>query len=207
VHVQWCIRGVADPPQQWLDQLFTSVGLICGWWRAQPDGELPAAEIQLRLDQFQLDLHQNAFNARDPRFGPALVHDTTPFISLSAGAVSREMLMHTNVVHRAQFIASEFATRYGTVDGVLIYCWVITSTMPAVPIVGVAEEVRDLNSGRAYSAFQLEGEVAAKIEVPARQLYAYEPVRRVGLRYQPGPAVFNPRFVFPDPLAEIRSFL
>jgi len=207
LHVQWCVRGIARPDSDWLNRLFSSAGLVCGWWRARPDGTLPAAEIQLRLDQLQLDLHQNAFYAVDPRFGPERVQDTTPFVSLSAGAVSRETLLHTNVAHRAQFVASEFATDYGRCDGVLVYCWVITSTVPAVPIVGVAEELRDLNSGRAYSAFQLEGEVAAKIEVPARQLYAYQPVRRIGLRYETGSAVFNPRFVSPDPLSEIRSFL
>jgi hypothetical protein len=154
----------------------------------------------------QLSLHQNWFNFPDPRF-PGLVRDTTPFISLSAGAVSRDLRYRANIVHRAQMIASDFATQYGRVRGVLIYCWVVTSTVPAAPIEAVAEELRDLNSNRPFSVFQLEGEVAAKIRVPARQLYAYQWVERQGLSYKVDPAVFSPSFVAPEPLSDIRAYL
>jgi hypothetical protein len=121
--------------------------------------------------------------------------------------VSREIQYRANVVHRAQMVASEFATDYGRTRGVLIYCWVVTSTVPAVSIEGVAEELRDLNSNRPYSAFQLEGEVAAKIRVPARQLYAYQWVELRGLTYRLEPAEFNPTFAPPSPLSDIRAAL
>ena len=39
---------------------------------------------------------------------------------------------------------------------------------------GVAEEVRDLNTYRRYSPFQTEGEVTAKVIVPANQILGYE---------------------------------
>jgi hypothetical protein len=207
MHVQWCVRGVARPSPGWLHGLFSSAGLICGWWWNTPHGFLPVDGIAERLDALQLDLHQNWFDQPDPRFGPALVRESTPFVSLSAGVVSREIRYRANVVHRAQFIASDFATDYGQTRGVLIYCWVVTSTVPAVSIEAVAEELRDLNSARPYSAFQLEGEVAAKIRVPARQLYAYQWVERHGLGYRVDPAQFNPTFAAPTPLSDIRAFL
>lgn len=207
MHVQWCVRGVARPDPNWLKSLFSSGGLTCGWWWNRPDGNLPTAEIADRLDDLQLYLHQNWFDQPDPRFSPGSVRQNTPFISLSAGVVSREVRFAANVVHRAQLIASEFATLYGRVPGVLIYCWVVTSTVPAVSIEAVAEELRDLNSNRPYSALQLEGEVAAKIRVPATQLYAYQRVRRRGLSYRLDRTVFNPTFTPPVPLSDIRAFL
>jgi hypothetical protein len=85
-----------------------------------------------------------------------LVRENSPFVSLSAGAVSREIRYRANVLHRAQLVANEFATQYGQVRGALIYCWVVTSPLPAVPIEAVAEELRDLNSNRPYSAFNLK---------------------------------------------------
>jgi hypothetical protein len=206
MHVQWCVRGMAQPDPAWLRDLFSSGGLICGWWWNSPSGALPAAGIAERLDDMQLYLHQNWFDLPDPRFG-GLVRQNTPFVSLSAGAVSREIRYRANVLHRAQLIASEFATQYGQVRGVLIYCWVVASPLPAVPIEAVAEELRDLNSNRPYSAFQLEGEVAAKIRVPPRQLYAYQWVERRGLSYQVESAVFSPVFAAPTPLSDIRAFL
>jgi len=42
---------------------------------------------------------------------------------------------------------------------------------PAVEISHMAEEVRELNIYRRYSAFQTEGEIVAKIEVSARQIH------------------------------------
>jgi hypothetical protein len=206
MHVQWCVRGIAEPDPAWLNGLFSSEGLICGWWRSSPSGSLPAGGIAERLDDMQLYLHQNWFSLPDPRFG-GVVRDSTPFVSLSAGAVSREIRFRANILHRAQLVASEFATQDGRVRGVLIYCWVVTSTVPAVSIEAVAEELRDLNSNRPYSAFQLEGEVAAKIRVPARQLYAYQWVERRGLSYQVQPAVFSPTFAAPAPLSDIRAFI
>jgi hypothetical protein len=53
----------------------------------------------------------------------------------------------------------------------------------------------------------LEGEVAAKIRVPARQLYAYQWVERRGLTYRLEPAEFNPSFAPPSPLSDIRAAL
>lgn len=207
MHVQWCVRGLADPSDGWLRSLFSGEGLVCGWWRRPlPPVLRLLGDVADRLDDLQLFLHQNSFNSPDLRFS-GFVCDTTPFLSLSAGAVSRELRLRANVVHRAQLIASDFATRYGTTRGILIYCWVTTSTVPAVSIEAVAEELRDLNSNRPYSAFQLEGEVAAKLRVPARQLYAYQWVERRGLAYQVAPAVFNHAFSTPQPLSDIRSFL
>ena len=49
--------------------------------------------------------------------------------------------------------------------------------------------------------------MAAKLRVPARQLYAYQWVELRGLLYEVKPAIFNPTFAPPEPLSDIRAFL
>jgi hypothetical protein len=95
----------------------------------------------------------------------------TPFISLSAGTVERDKVMQTNITHTARETALGFGSGFGTHRTTYIYrCWVIVAPRQAVSIEGVAEEVRELTTYRSYSAFQLEGEVVAKISIPANQV-------------------------------------
>ena len=67
---------------------------------------------------------------------------------------------------------------------------------PAVEISHMAEEVRELNTYRRYSAFQTEGDIVAKIEVSARQIHRYEQYR---ISSGP-PATFSLEDVIVNPL-------
>jgi hypothetical protein len=62
---------------------------------------------------------------------------------------------------------------------------VLVSVNRAVGIESVAEEVRELNHARRYSAYYTEGELAAKIKVPSRPILCAEywlPTRRTFVR-------------------------
>jgi hypothetical protein len=166
---------------------------------------LPFDEVPQRLDDFQLALHQNSYYAPDPRF-KGKVCDTTPFISLTAGCVQRDDALAANVVHRAHLIAVDFATDFGTTRGHLFYCWVVANRRPAVAVRNVAEELRDLNSNRPYSAYQLEGEIAAKIDLPAPQILAYQTVEYQAARLVVGRPTTK-RGAAPYPLSAIEGVL
>ncbi|MFF0176084.1 hypothetical protein [Micromonospora profundi] len=79
---------------------------------------------------------------------------------------------------------------------------------PAVGVPGVAEEIRELNHGRAYSGWYQQGEVTAKINVPSVQIYLAE-------RYEPDghnvpkltASLVNSGFVHPGPLVNLRGVL
>jgi hypothetical protein len=53
----------------------------------------------------------------------------------------------------------------------------------------------------------LEGEVAAKIDVPAPQIWGWQRVHRRGLRFELEQFTANELFAKPDPLSEIRAYL
>jgi len=64
----------------------------------------------------------------------------------------------------------EFATDQGYGPGYVFYCWVFVGLNPAEEVEGIAEEVRDLNANRWYSHWWHEGDIAAKLIVPANQI-------------------------------------
>jgi hypothetical protein len=171
--VQWCVKGIRGStgesdgdsltPDEAIELVRGGHGIQCNWWRRvhriRPD------QIRQKLTAANLDLHVNNYNR--------IRHDT-PFISLTAGCVERDIFYRTNRLFPAENTALMFATHNGTRPGFLFYCWVIVGLKPAVAIEGVAEEVRELNSYRSWSAFQLEGELTAKINIPANQIQRVE---------------------------------
>jgi hypothetical protein len=162
------------------------------------------SEIRQKLTTTNLDLHVNNYNH---------IYNDTPFISLTAGCVERDTFYRTNRVLPAEDTALMFATRNGAQSGFLFYCWVIVGLKPAVAIEGVAEEVRELNSYRSWSAYQLEGELTAKIHIPANQIQRVEwwapgpggePTRQTS-RSEWNPAYLNPSFNPPSDVSNIRE--
>ena len=206
--VQWCIKGIAGNDKNHSDgiddndaQIMANRAGICSnWWRHQ--GAISPAEIQAKLTPRALDQHVNDYDA---------VRQETPFISLAAGCVERDVLMRTNRVYPAQRIAQAFATENGQRPGYLFTCWIVLGLAPAVEVAHLGEEVRALNTYRSFSDYQLEGEVTAKVHVPANQIHSVEkwkPVRRGALgdleRAWPTPHV-NPAFVDPRAASNIRD--
>jgi hypothetical protein len=211
--VQWCVKGIrgrsnSDPIEVGLtaDDAIAIIrdgnGIQCNWWRTV--GTISPAEIRQKLTTANLDLHVNSYNR---------VRNDTPFISLTAGCVERNIFYQTNRVFPAEDTALMFATKNGTQSGFLFYCWVIVGLKPAVAIEGIAEEVRELNSYRSWSAFQLEGELTAKINIPANQIQRVEwwvpgpdgQLVQQTARRDWTPAYFNPLFNPPSEVSNIRE--
>jgi hypothetical protein len=158
------------------------------------------------MTERDLNLHVNHYDEVDPRTGTA-VSDQTPFISLSAGCVDRDTLKKTNVLHPALRTALEFATDLAREPGWVFTCYVLLAVNRATPVPGVAEEVRELNHRRSYSEYSLEGEVAAKINVPSRQILCAEHWEPSGNWLRRTGGYRNREFVHPDALLDMRQML
>jgi hypothetical protein len=88
---------------------------------------------------------------------------------------------------------------------------VILAPRQAVEVEAVAEEVRDLNTYRRYSAYQTEGEVLAKFSVPDNHIEKCErwELDATGTRFVPGwpQPQRNPRFTSPEVLTNVRGLI
>jgi hypothetical protein len=204
VIVQWCCRGIPRLEEQAVREiLLGGMGLQCPPLRAH--GLSAYGDVLGRLTETYLDLHVNHYDDNEPGTSEP-VRERTPFISMSAGTVEPNVQLHTNVLCPARRTGLRFATTGGRHDGWLFIAYVLVGTGRATRIPGVGEEVRDLHHGRRYSAFRLEGEVAAKINVPSAQILAAERwTVRGGLSLRRG--FVNPRFVPPDGLLNQRTML
>lgn len=183
-------------------------GLVCSWWRN--DREISPADMAHKLTLRNLDMHVNHFTEMDPTTKQPFERGS-PFISLSAGTVERDVAAQTNYVHRARRTALYFGTDFGRLTSAyLYYCWVVLAPRPAVEIEYLAEEVRDLNAYRHYSPFQTEGEVLAKIVVGDNHIQQCE---KWELNAGPMPwyeqkwTQPNPRFVNPERLTNVREMI
>ncbi|MFF8015925.1 hypothetical protein [Streptomyces sp. NPDC007929] len=167
--VQWCIKGLALSGDDEARALIDRRSGISSRWLLR-HGRVPLAEFATKLTEQNLDRHVNHFERTDPATGEPFC-EQSPFISLSCGTVERDAVAKTNFVHTARHTALWFGTRFGARREAYLYtCWVVLAPRSAVPVHGVAEEIRDLNTYRRYSPFQTEGEVTAKVYVPATQV-------------------------------------
>ena len=208
--VQWCIKGVRgrlphEAPNAGIDDAQADAmvlhgdGITCNWWRNAR--QISPAKRRAKLTAANLDRHVHDYE----QFGPE-----TPFISLTAGCVERDIAMRLNRVHEAQDVALRFGTDWGGRHGYLFYCWVVVGLKPAVSVEGVAEEIRELNTYLSWSDYQLEGEVAAKINVPANQIQAWERWDSDNKGNVQATSTWrkqNPRFDPPAVVSNIREFL
>lgn len=206
--VQWCCKGMNDiGPDQVKQILSDQTGLSCRFWQERKDGVLPYPEALDRLSERDLDLHVNHYDEDDPVSGEP-VKDRTVFISLSAGCVERNALRTRNELHPALRTALVFATDNGRTPGWVFTCYVLLTMNRATRIPGVAEEVRELNNERSFSHHWAEGEIAAKINVPSRQILCaehYAPIGPATLEWRGG--YRNLEFVHPDALLNMRQML
>ncbi|WP_433003274.1 hypothetical protein [Kribbella sp. CA-294648] len=206
--VQWCIKGLALSSDTEAKRIIDSQqGLACNWWRTV--GTISPAAVRAKLSVQNLDLHVNHFQTIDPATGQPFSQNS-PFISLSAGTVERDVIAMTNHVRRARRTALWFGTEFGRQTMAYLYtCWVVVAPRQAVEIEGIAEEVRDLNTYRRYSAFQTEGEIAAKVVVPDNHIQSCEKwevlphVRKLTHAW----THTNPRFTPPERLTNVRELI
>ena len=202
MYVQWCakgLNGITDDEAR--SVMLGSQGLICRWWRNVDP--LPSNLIASKLTLRNLDWHVNRYSDYDPGTGQPFC-EGSPFISLSAGTVEREVFLKSNIAHTAWQTALGFATDWGAVEGYVYICYVIVALNSAVAVESVSEEVRELKTYRRYSAYNPEGEIAAKIRVPANQI-------RLCMKLAADLTVswtqVNPGFVAPTPILNQRMFI
>jgi hypothetical protein len=208
--VQWCVKGIrgkytGEDKSSGLDDFDARwvvdgrEGIHCNWWRKV--GSITAAGIRDKLTEDNLNRHRHDYD----RF-----KDETPFISMTAGCVERDVALRLNRIHEAQDVALRFATNWGEWPGYLFYCWVIVGLKPAVAIEGVAEEVRELNTYVDWSDYELEGEITAKIIVPSNQIQfceRWDLVRTGRVAASPTWRHMNSAFDPPTSVSNIRDML
>lgn len=163
--IQWCVKGISDEKMDWAvakNIISKQDGIQSNWLRQR---KIDPKEIAHVLTPQNLDRHLHDYG----NFG-----SRTPFISLSAGSVSRDTKHQKNDTYSAIDTALAFATDNMTRSGFLFFCWVPVALNQAVEVGAFAEEVRELHTYRRWSPFQLEGEITAKIHVPSNQIQRVE---------------------------------
>jgi hypothetical protein len=194
--IQWCLKGIPEQPgfgpaeaQDALDQ----DGLRADWQRAGGFRSAVPRDSHAVLDSAALRQHINA---------PAAVRGTTPYLSLTAGCVERDPGTGAVVSYGAMDTARAFATRNGTCPGFVFRLWVLVAPKPAPELPGFAEEVRSLLLFDDLGLFHEEGEITAKLFVPARQILSFVRFDAQGMEHPP---VMNQGFVAPERISNLRE--
>jgi hypothetical protein len=181
-------------------------GVICNWWRNKPGGTISPPEIQAKLSERALYDHLVRYED---------VGTETPFLSTTAGTVEPEVAAERNVFFPPMYTALRFGTRNFSQDGYIVHAYLYTLGKKSVELEEFAEEVRDVNTYTTFYAWHPEGEIVAKIMIPARRIERIERYDIKGLLAQldrghlPTPAaVFSEPAVYRDPLqyANVRGF-
>jgi hypothetical protein len=173
MHIQHCVKGIkgesspgAGDGLTWsaaVAMIASGNGIYSNWWRTKR--KISPPQIQGVLTEHHLDRHLHDYDA----FGPH-----TPYISLAAGAVLRDPATMTNLIYDAVDTALFFATDDWDRPGALFFCWTVVGFHPAVPFEFISEPVRDLLIYRSWSPFHDEGEITAKVHIPAQQVTRVE---------------------------------
>lgn len=202
MYIQRCVKGIAGElhggdgltEAEAQDFVLGAHGIASNWWRKMQSITPPmVADV---LTDHNLDRHLHDYDA---------YRDDTPFISLACGSVERDTLVRNNFIYSAVDTALMFATEDWTRPGALFYCWVPTSHNRAVALSAVAEPVRDLNIYQRWSPFQLEGEITAKVSIPANQIEKVEWWDGAFSTKDPKFIWDNPDHIKPTPLSNIRD--
>jgi hypothetical protein len=201
MYIQWCVKGisgVAGPNGTTFSDAIVMIssgsGIVSNWWRQK--GTISPGEVAGVLTGGNLDRHLYDY----ANYGPQ-----TPFISLASGCVERNTFLQRNIVYSAIDTALLFATSAWAHPGVLFYCWAQVGLNPAVEIAAVAEAVRDLNIYRRWSPYQLEGEITAKIQIPANQISHVEWWDGSRDKFRAQRTFVNPSFVDPAQVTNLRD--
>lgn len=115
------------------------------------------------------------------------------------------MIWRKNFIYSAIDTALAFATHNGAHPGALFYLWVVVGNDRAVSVESVAEPVRDLNIYQRWSRFQPEGEITAKIHIPANQIEKVQWWNIAQDKKAPRFEYYNVDYVDPVPL-NLRKF-
>jgi hypothetical protein len=202
MYIQKCVKGIAGASsdsdgitKESAEAVLTqNEGIVSNWWRQQ--GTITPEMVAQVLTEENLDRHVHDYD--NYGFG-------TPFISLASGAVERDRIVRQNYAYSAVDTALMFATDNWSRPGALFFCWVPVGHIPAVTLVSIAEPVRDLNIYQRWSPYQLEGEVTAKVHIPANQIQRVEWWDATSSTKKPMETWVNPCYVEPEVLSNVRD--
>lgn len=182
-------------------------GIYSNWWRNRR--RISPPEVAEKLTEEALIDHLTDYER---------VRDTTPFISTTAGTVEVEREEEEpvrNIPFPPLYTALRFATDNFTRSGYLFYAYLFVLGRKSVELEEFSEEVRDVNLYTKFYSWHLEGEVMAKVHIPARciekaELYSHTGLERT-LEEERVPApdkVFSEPLVYRDPwrYANVRGF-
>jgi hypothetical protein len=212
--LQWCLRGIPERRKTLnrtgfgdaeAQNTLIFLGLRSNWvlnTAVKSSTEVTFASANASLSLKALDDHVNAF---------ATVKSQTPYLSLTAGAVV-PVGASGQQVFPAWATAIAFATRGGRqrTAGYVFECWVPVGPKPVAEIPGFGEEVRDLNASRQFCIWHREGEIAAKLVVPPRQILRVVKFHSNGNKDQNFGAqgeIRNKNFVKPERLSNLRGLV
>lgn len=165
MHIQWCLKGIRESADFGDAQAraLLSTGLKSNWLRNNStiafDPGMTAAQDALEPTALFNHVHDyETFGAN------------TPYISLAAG-IRRSDGGHGLQEFRAWETALGFATNGPTGAGYVYRVWTIVAPKPSPRLMGISDELRDLNQFWDYAYYNYEGEIAAKLLIPARQIH------------------------------------
>jgi len=193
MHIQWCLKGVAEYPSFSDAQAIAVLdsGLPSNWLRQNASSQLDAGLIggQQALSATALFDHVNDY---------ASVGARTPYISLSAGIVQPGDFGFATFP--AWYTAADFATRGPTGEGYIYRVWTVVAPKVSSSLMNVSDEVRDLNIFRHFWRYNREGEIAAKLLIPFTQI---EWVLKLNSLLDTIWRTDNPRFVRPESISNL----
>jgi hypothetical protein len=165
MHIQWCLKGIKES-KDFGDaeaRALLSTGLKSNWLRNNS-----TIAFDPGMTDAQDALGPTALFNHVHNYGTFSAY--TPYISLSAG-IRRSDGGHGLQEFRAWETALDFATDSPTGTGYVYRVWTIVSPKPSPRLMGISDELRDLNQFWDYAYYNYEGEIAAKLLVPARQIH------------------------------------
>jgi hypothetical protein len=209
--IQRVLKGICGLTDADVTPILDGAGIRSNWWRWK--GTIEPSEVIDQLTAANVDRHLNCYTATDPLSGLPYGR-VTPFISTTAGAVVRDARGAVNLQYSAIDVAVYFATDAYRSPGWVFFGYLFAVGRPSVPHRAFAEEVRELHVYTHFLPYQPEGELVAKIHIPATQLErAVEYLPTVGDDgYPAAPAVgrtlINSRcYQRPDAIVNLREAL
>ncbi len=202
MYIQKFVKGISGKDGEglsWLEArscIDDHLGIPSNWLRKKGYSFDPA-ELIAELTDLKLDRHVHDYAT----FGAQ-----SPFVSLGAGCIERDVLLSANYMYSARDTALDFATNAFEHPGTLFYGWVIVALNPTVEVAAVAESIRDLNVYHRWSPYQLEGEITAKVQVPANQIDRIEWWDPQQDTAAPADVYDNPDYTSPTRIINLREF-
>jgi hypothetical protein len=196
-------RGLSDEGVQ---EILNGGGIYSNWWLNAPGGTISPPEIAAKLTEKALVDHLVDYPS---------VEEVTPFISTTAGTVERDPANARNVFFPPMYTALRFATQDFRQDGYVFYAYLFLLGRKSIELEEFGEEIRDLNLYSGYYPWHPEGEIVAKVHIPARRIEKAEKYDHVELEERldrgevPAPRqVFTGAGVYREPweYANVRGF-